>query len=470
MSFDFINSIQRPTNTSCSVFSIPDTTNNILTKTIPLQHTPRSFCRHPDFPYIHVVQSDPNTLPLSAQETLLADPNRTEEEKRVLGPNEQFSHPRATGYWSSCIQVIDPAANVDEGEDPIAYTIRLTDNEAALSCAMVPFENQDGEVFLLVGTGKHMRPPGPASQSVGKPAITGAVHVYRVLAPGKELELIHKTEFTSPVYALIPFQGRVALGVGNELFIYDLGMKALLRKSRTRMPSGTQIVALRTQGNRIVVGDVQESVTFVVYNRSTNKLTPFADDTVARWTTDFALLDYDTVAGGDKFGNFWITRCPKQISDKADEPGAASFLANEKGWLQGTPNRLQLQLHNFVQDIPTSIQKTALVPGGQEVLFWAGLQGTLGILVPFVDREDVEFFGTLEGHLRAEEGAGPLAGRDHLMYRSYYAPVKGVIDGDLCERYFLLSRDAKERLAAEMDRGVREIEKKVGEMRTRVAF
>ena len=133
------------------------------------------------------MQSDPNTLPISARTTLLADPNRTEEEKRVLGPNEQFAHPRANGYWSSCIQVVDPLANVEEGEDPIAYTIPMTDNEAALSCAMVPFENQDGEVFLLVGTGKHMRPPGPPDAS--KPPITGSVHVYRVLAPGKELEL-----------------------------------------------------------------------------------------------------------------------------------------------------------------------------------------------------------------------------------------------------------------------------------------
>lgn len=360
---------------------------------------------------------------------------------------------------------------MEEGEDPIAYTVELTDNEAALSCAMVPFENQDGEVFLVVGTGKHMRPPGPVDPTKPAPPKTsGSVHVYRVLAPGKELELIHKTDFPSPIHALIPFQGRMALGVGNELFVYDLGMKALLRKSRTRLPSGTQIVALQTQGNRIVVGDVQESITFVVYNRSTNKLTPFADDTVARWTTDFAMLDYDTVAGGDKFGNFWVTRCPKQISEEADEPGAASFLANEKGYLQGTPNRLQLQLHDFVQDIPTSIQKTTLVPGGQEIIFWAGLQGTLGIFVPFVDREDVDFFTALEGHLRVEDGAGPLAGRDHLMYRSYYAPVKGVVDGDLCERFFLLSRDAKERVAGELDRSVREVEKKVGEMRTRVAF
>ena len=110
------------------------------------------------------------------------------------------------------------------------------------------------------------------------------------------------------------------------------------------------------------------------------------------------------------------------------------------------------------------------VPGGQEVIFWAGLQGTLGIFVPFVDREDVDFFTALEGHLRTEDGAGPLAGRDHLMYRSYYAPVKGVVDGDLCEKFFLLSRDGKERIAAELDRSVREVEKKVGEMRTRVAF
>jgi len=180
------------------------------------------------------------------------------------------------------------------------------------------------------------------------------------------------------------------------------------------------------------------------------------------------MVDYDTVAGGDKFGNIWIVRCPKQASDEADEPGAGNFLANERGYLGGTPNRLQLQVHNYVQDIPTSIQKTTLVPGGQEILFWAGLQGTLGIFVPFVDREDVEFFTALEGHLRAEDT--PLAGRDHLMYRSYYIPVKGCVDGDLCERYFVLGRDAKERIAGELDRSVREVEKKVGEMRTRVAF
>jgi splicing factor 3B subunit 3 len=52
-------------------------------------------------------------------------------------------------------------------------------------------------------------------------------------------------------------------------------------------------------------------------------------------------------------------------------------------------------------------------------------------------------------------------GRDHLMYRSYYEPIKGFIDGDLCERYRLLPADKKQQIANELDRSVRDIERKV---------
>lgn len=61
--------------------------------------------------------------------------------------------------------------------------------------------------------------------------------------------------------------------------------------------------------------------------------------------------------------------------------------------------------------------------------------------------------------MRGEEPS--LIGRDHLMYRSYYVPVKGAIDGDLCERFRLLSNDKKQKIAAELDRSVREVEKKL---------
>ena len=114
------------------------------------------------------------------------------------------------------------------------------------------------------------------------------------------------------------------------------------------------------------------------------------------------------------------------------------------------------------------MQKTSLVPGGRDVLIWGGLQGTIGILVPFQSREDVDFFQGLETQLRSEDP--PLAGRDHLMYRGYYVPVKGAIDGDLCERFLRLDGTLREKTAGEVERAPREVERKISDMRTRVAF
>lgn len=266
---------------------------------------------------------------------------------------------------------------------------------------------------------------------------------------------------------MVPFQGRLAIGVGPELFVYDIGMKSLLRKSRGVVVPN-MITSLDTQGHRIMCGDVSESVTFVVFKPKFNRMIGFVDDSVQRWTTTATMIDYETAAGGDKFGNLWVVRCPEQASKEADEDGLGGHITNERPYLGGAPHRLELRSHFYTQDIPMSIQRTALVAGGQEILFWSGLQGTLGIMIPFVSREDVEFFSQLEQQIRQVEP--PLAGRDHLAYRSYYVPVKGVIDGDLCERFMKLSYDSKQKIAAEVDKTVKDVERKVQDMRTRVAF
>ena len=258
--------------------------------------------------------------------------------------------------------------------------------------------------------------------------------------------------------ALLGFQGRLLAGVGKDLRIYDLGMRQLLRKAQAEVVPNL-ITGLQTQGSRIVVSDLQQSVVMVVFKFQDNKLIPFVDDTIARWTSCTTMVDYETVAGGDKVGNLWLLRCPSKASEEADEEGSGQHLVHERSYLQGAPHRLTLMMHYFPQDIPMSIQKTNLVAGGKDCLIWAGLQGTLGILIPFVSREDVDFFQTLELHMRTEDP--PLAGREHLIYRGYYAPVKGVIDGDLCERYTLLPTDKKQMIAGELDRSVREIERKI---------
>jgi hypothetical protein len=51
------------------------------------------------------------------------------------------------------------------------------------------------------------------------------------------------------------------------------------------------------------VGDNQHSFHFVKYREVDNQMYCFADDVVPRWVTAAVPLDYNTVAGADKFGN-----------------------------------------------------------------------------------------------------------------------------------------------------------------------
>lgn len=59
---------------------------------------------------------------------------------------------------------------------------------------------------------------------------------------------------------------------------------------------------------------MQESFHYFKYKKSENILYQYADDIAARHLTSALPLDYDSIAGGDKFGNLFITRLPADIS------------------------------------------------------------------------------------------------------------------------------------------------------------
>ncbi|KAI0199352.1 CPSF A subunit region-domain-containing protein [Astrocystis sublimbata] len=424
------------------IFSIENVRDALTQKSASLTYTPRQLVKYPDQPYFYTIESENNTLAPELITQLLDDADAASDTPNSILPAEQFNHPRARGRWASCISVIDA------GGPQVLQKLNLTSNEAAVSAAIVSFASQADESFLVVGTGKDMEVTSSPRQ-----CSAAYIHVYRFINNGRSLGFIHKTKVDEPALALAPFQGRLLAGIGKVLRIYDLGLKQLLRKAEGAV-APQLVVALRTKGSRVVVGDVQHGVTMVVYRHETNSLVPFVDDTVARWTTCADFVDYETVAGGDKFGNLWVLRCPENVSAEVDTGGGGAA----REYLHGTPHRLHLAAHFFTRDIPTSIHKTNL--GGQEVLLWSGLQGTLGALIPFVAREDVDFFQSLEMLLREEEALA-LTGRDHLLYRGYYAPVKGVVDGDLCERFVGLERVRKEVVAAELGRSVKEVERRV---------
>lgn len=96
------------------------------------------------------------------------------------------------------------------------------------SLCLVKFASQGDDQFLLVGAVKDLQ------LGTGKSS-GGIVRTYRVLSEGKKLELVHKTPVDCMPGAICPFQGRVLIGVGNMLRIYDIGKKKLLRKCENKV-------------------------------------------------------------------------------------------------------------------------------------------------------------------------------------------------------------------------------------------
>lgn len=62
----------------------------------------------------------------------------------------------------------------------------------------------------------------------------------------------------------------------------------------------------------------------------------------------------------------------------------------------------------------------------------------------------------------------PLSGRDHLGYRSFHGPCKGVIDGDLCEIYEKQSYETQVKIGKYLDRTPEEVHKRLEMVRNHI--
>uniref|UniRef100_A0A8I5P1Y4 Splicing factor 3B subunit 3 n=1 Tax=Papio anubis TaxID=9555 RepID=A0A8I5P1Y4_PAPAN len=240
------------------------------------------------------------------------------------------------------------------------------------------------------------------------------------------------------------------------------------RKQQMAEHIANYISGIQTIGHRVIVSDVQESFIWVRYKRNENQLIIFADDTYPRWVTTASLLDYDTVAGADKFGNICVVRLPPNTNDEVDEDPTGNKALWDRGLLNGASQKAEVIMNYHVGETVLSLQKTTLIPGGSESLVYTTLSGGIGILVPFTSHEDHDFFQHVEMHLRSEHP--PLCGRDHLSFRSYYFPVKNVIDGDLCEQFNSMEPNKQKNVSEELDRTPPEVSKKLEDIRTRYAF
>ncbi len=286
------------------------------------------------------------------------------------------------------------------------------------------------------------------------------INVYRNIEGS--LQLLHSTEVDDIPMAMVEFQGRLLAGVGRCLRLYDLGKRKLLKKCENKsLP--TAILRLQCSGDRIFIGDLAESVQIAKYRKADNVLGVFADDTTPRFITSLTIVDYSTVACVDKFGNVLVLRLSEDCNDDAMESTGGSRLLWDQGLLNGAPNKLELLTHYYLGETATSITKCALRYQGKEVLLVSTITGAIYAFVPARSKDEVSFFQHLEMFMRQEYTN--LCQRDHLSYRSYFAPVKLTVDGDLCERFSTLPYSKQKDFGDDVDRTPAEIIKKLEELR-----
>ncbi|CAM9268447.1 unnamed protein product [Chrysoparadoxa australica] len=439
---------------------------------IPLRYTPRQAAvLGGPTPKLLVVEADNNEYNEAeraelARQLVKGDTfHRTEGDMEIDGaapkpPDEEGEEgetpmpirgplPPVSGKWASCVRLLDPA------QGTTLECLELGENEAAFSVASITFHSRGGEAFVAVGTAKDLQ---------FHPTRNGGcfVRVYRVL--DNRLVLLHSTSVPDLPLAMAEFQGRLLVGSGRCLRMFDLGKKKLLRKCEHKgFP--TAISSLQVFGDRIVVGDMAESLMFVKYNRGDNTMAIFADDQVPRFTTKTCLLDYDTAAGADKFGNMFVLRVPADVSDDVDNPmGTRALWDTSTGG--GAPNKLQQMIQYHIGEVVTCLRKTELVAGGAQVILYATIGGTLGALLPFKNREDIDFYTHLEMYMRQDMAA--ICGRDHISYRSYFLPVSNTTDGDLCEEFSSLSSEKQQKIATGLERTPWEVTKKMEDVRNSI--
>ncbi|GBG29377.1 Pre-mRNA-splicing factor rse1 [Hondaea fermentalgiana] len=454
---------------SLRILTIDDLTADFNAKTIPLRYTPRALLRYRN--NLVTLEGDHNVLPrdddgtqappqqngaMSDAEDDEEDMNEEELRAAKMVTVQQTGLPKAgkgnTGHWASLVRVLNPATSA-------STVIPLDADELALCSTVI------GDVLVVgtvVGLELHPQRHRKARLRTFKFTPSGTPNLLK-------LELIHITDVEGqnmPRAICTLSDEFIAVGIGSLVRVYSVGSRKLLRKTETRCGQ-TSICVLQARGDRVFASDAAASTTVLKFTASDLTLTAVADDLVPRLSVATEVLDYDTVAGSDKLGNFFVLRVPADL-----DAGDLGALRTANLWEQtrsggGAPNKLDALTNYYLGELVTSLRKSAIVQGRAEALIYSTTMGSVGCLIPFATKSDVEFFSLLEMHLRSLDDLS-LVGRDHLAYRSCFAPVKGVIDGVLCEQFKILPADKQDVIAKELDRTPAEVIKKLEDMRTLV--
>lgn len=130
--------------------------------------------------------------------------------------------------------------------------LEMSNGEVIFSHFISQTMGHPGDTYLFLGVGVDVKLT-PRSCSLG------FIYAYKFVDGGKSLYLVHKTPCEDIPAAFNEYRGRLIVGVGSILRVYEMGVKKMLRKCENKNFQ-SPIICIQVEDSRIYAGDLQESV------------------------------------------------------------------------------------------------------------------------------------------------------------------------------------------------------------------
>lgn len=350
--------------------------------------------------------------------------------------------------WTSQVKAYHP---VDLNE---ISSIRL-ENQACFSMIFMNLTKKNKNFLILGLINDYVMSPKHFSSCY--------IGVYSLNTSTLKFEETHTTQVKDIPLAFHIFNDFLMTSIGNEVFLYEIGVKKLILKNVFSSFSSqiTKIVSIK---NRIFLSSLNDSVYMMKYDQFENKFFLLVDDPIIKYPVSICLLDYNTLAVSDKHGNFNILRTPDDCNDETlfSDPKGIKILSSE-GFLLGAKFKFTTQASFYIGEIVTCIRK---INKSNSPLLYSTSLGRIGIVFPIEDKSISDFL--IHFTLFFQLDYPSISGRDIKAYESYYNPIKNISDGDFLGKYENYLMSDKKRIAKEMERTVEEIQSKFDEINDRI--
>lgn len=150
-----------------------------------------------------------------------------------------------------------------------------------------------------------------------------------------------------------------------------------------------------------------------------------------------------------------MLRCPKNAVEEG-------IVADGGLWGKKVGANFEVLATYYVGEVVSSVTRASLIQGGSEAIVYVTITGKIGALLPLKNKDEIKLYSGLEQQLRLK--ATKLCGRDFGSYRSMYAPVSHVVDGNLLRLWGTLDTEVQKEVAEGLDQTVAGINKKLENM------